>query len=90
MASCELAAGAFLAGFGFVFGVLTWASAVRTGESTPVGTIMLAVMPSLVGIQLLLAFVSYDMAAVPRQPLSSSLEPVNDRPFTGEGDRGAS
>ena len=34
---------------------------------------MLAVLPILVGVQLLLAFLAYDIANVPRRPISDDL-----------------
>ena len=51
-----------------------WGIAIVTGRPTPVGTIMLAVLPILIGVQLLLAFLAYDFASTPKRPISSDLD----------------
>lgn len=61
VASLELVAGLALLGFAAVFGGYHWSHAYATGQATPVGTIVLTALAALVGIQLLLAFLSYDM-----------------------------
>jgi len=76
VASLELVVGLGLFVGGTVFGAWRWMWAVSTGIPTPLGTIMLAVLPILVGVQLLLAFLAYDIANVPRRPISSDL--IND------------
>jgi hypothetical protein len=50
-----------------------WMHALSTGAVTPLGTIMLAALPTLLGLQLLLAFVAYDVASVPRRPIHPDL-----------------
>ena len=52
--------------FGVSFGAYHWIASARAGVATPTGTIMLATLPILTGIQLVLAFVGYDIASVPR------------------------
>ena len=73
VASLELLAGLSLLASGTVFGGYQWARAIVSGTPTPLGTIMLAVLPILVGVQLLLAFLAYDIANVPRRPISDDL-----------------
>jgi glycosyltransferase involved in cell wall biosynthesis len=73
IASLELVAGSALFGFGLVYGLVRWALALRNGLPTPLGEIMLAVLPLLVGIQLLLAFLGYDIANTPRRPIHGDL-----------------
>lgn len=73
IASLELLAGIALVTFGFAFGAWRWYAALGAGTPTPIGTVMLAVVPVLVGLQLLLAFLAYDIAAVPRLPISDRL-----------------
>jgi hypothetical protein len=46
-----------------------WVNSVQTGIAATAGTIMLAAMPTLVGIQLLLSFLSLDMARPEVRPL---------------------
>ena len=47
---------------------------VTTGQVAATGVIMLAAMPVLIGLQLLLAFLSYDIASVPKHALSARLQ----------------
>lgn len=72
-ASLELVAGLALTLFGTVFGGVTWLHSVQTGLAAPLGTIMLSALPILVGFQLLLAFLSYDVSAQIRRPLHLDL-----------------
>ncbi len=69
IASLELVAGAALMLFGLVYGGWHWWLAHASGQPTATGVIMLAAMPVLVGLQLLLAFMAYDIASVPRHAL---------------------
>ncbi len=75
IASLELVAAIILLGFGAVFGGLHWWHASQIGQATPVGTIMIATVSVVSGLQFLLAFLGYDIANVPRQ----SLHPLLDR-----------
>jgi dolichol-phosphate mannosyltransferase len=65
VASLELVIGTLLMIFGCVWGVTHWVEAGRQGIGAPLGTIMVATLPVLVGTQLLLGFVGYDVASVP-------------------------
>jgi glycosyltransferase involved in cell wall biosynthesis len=76
VASVELLLGTTLMGFGVSFGGWTWLQALDRGLPSPLGTIMLAVLPTLVGIQLLLAFISYDVANQPQRALHPFLPPA--------------
>lgn len=67
LASIELPFGLGLLGFGFTYGIYHWAKSAQTGIATPAGTVMLAAMPAMIGLQLTLAFISYDIASVPRR-----------------------
>lgn len=69
VASIELPLGLALATFGLVFGLYHWIASWVSGVVTPSGTVMLAAMPLLIGIQFLLAFLAYDIQSVPRRPL---------------------
>lgn len=72
-ASIELVAGVALMMFGFALGTYHWWSSWINGTATPTGTIMLSVLPIILGFQLFLAFLSYDVASVPRLPISNRL-----------------
>lgn len=73
IASIELVSGAALIGFGVIFGLFNWMLALHEQTYTPLGTVMLAALPILTGLQLLLAFMNYDIANVPAQPISGLL-----------------
>ena len=67
--SLELLVGGVLLLFGFVFGVTEWVSAAAAEVTASAGTVMLAGLPILVGVQLILGFFAFDIMAVPRIPL---------------------
>jgi glycosyltransferase involved in cell wall biosynthesis len=73
IASIELVVGAAMLAFGVVYGLAHWYLAWRGHYATPLGTIMLAALPVLVGLQLLLAFLGFDMASVPKHPIHADL-----------------
>jgi glycosyltransferase involved in cell wall biosynthesis len=69
IASLELLIGIVLVAFGLVFGVTKWVSATAAGVEASAGTVMLAGLPILVGVQMILGFFGFDFMAVPRTPL---------------------
>jgi glycosyltransferase involved in cell wall biosynthesis len=69
VASIELPLGILLTVFGTFYGISHWISSARSGTETPAGTVMLAALPVIMGVQLILAFLAYDVASVPRNPL---------------------
>lgn len=69
IASLELVCGMALMLFGLVFGSVHWVHGALTGTATPLGTIMLAALPTMLGLQMLLAFVAFDIANIPRRPI---------------------
>jgi dolichol-phosphate mannosyltransferase len=70
VASLEVAAGVPLFGFGLVAGGYGWAQAVATGRAATAGTVMFAALPIILGFQLLLSAISYDIARTPTVPLA--------------------
>jgi dolichol-phosphate mannosyltransferase len=73
VASLELVLGAALLLFGLAFGGWHWWRSLAVGTLTPLGTIMLSALPTLVGLQMLLAFIGFDVANVPRRPIHPDL-----------------
>jgi dolichol-phosphate mannosyltransferase len=71
LASIELPLGLMLLCFGISFGGYHWLESAQAGVSTPAGTVMLAALPILVGLQFVMAFLGYDIASVPRRPRHS-------------------
>lgn len=73
LASLEIVVGFCALLFGVCFGLNAWTRSVRTHIPASSGTVMLAALPTLIGIQLLLAFLSADMGNVPRNTLHKRL-----------------
>lgn len=78
LASIELIAGIIAIGFGSVFGTLSWIASAATGEEASAGTVMLAALPIMLGIQFVLAFFNYDISSTPRYPISRKMLPFSD------------
>jgi glycosyltransferase involved in cell wall biosynthesis len=70
VASLEILFGLPLLGLGTLLGVGFWADALETGVAATAGSVMLAALPIIIGFQLLLSAVSYDVANVPTVPIS--------------------
>lgn len=73
LASLELPIGIVMIIFGLVFGGFHWVVSNRLGTPTPTGTVMLSVLPLVMGLQFLLAFIGYDIASVPKSALHTRL-----------------
>jgi hypothetical protein len=73
VASLQVLFGALFVLFGTLFGAAEWWRSIETNESATTGTVMLAALPVLVGVQLLLAFVSYDVSNIPTRPIHRRL-----------------
>jgi glycosyltransferase involved in cell wall biosynthesis len=69
LASIELPLGILMFVFGLSYGSYHWLSSAEAGVATPAGTVMLSAMPILMGLQLILAFMSFDISSVPKRPL---------------------
>lgn len=69
LASIELLVGSIVMIFGVIFGGYHWYLSSIHETATPVGTVMVAALSFLAGLQLLLAFVGYDIASIPRRPI---------------------
>ena len=67
LASLQLPLGVSMLLFGSVYGAWHWVQAAAHGVATPAGTVMVSALPVLMGMQLILAFLAYDIAAVPRR-----------------------
>lgn len=71
LASIELIMGIVAIGFGVVFGAIKWVASVSAGgRPATAGTVMLAALPVMLGIQFVLAFFNYDIISTPRYPIS--------------------
>ncbi len=70
IASIEIVAGLASLAFGSFIGLRHWWASYATATPATSGTVMLAALPVIVGVQLVLAFLSYDLQNVPKEPLS--------------------
>lgn len=72
IASLELPAGLTLLCFGAIYGGYHWISSVNANIPASTGTVMVAALPILMGMQLVLAFISSDISSTPTRPISRS------------------
>lgn len=79
VATVETLLGLTLIVGGTTFGLWHWYASSIEGMVTPAGTVMLAALPIILGLQLLLAAVNYDLMSVPRIPLHPRLEESDHR-----------
>jgi dolichol-phosphate mannosyltransferase len=73
-ASIELISGFALATFGFLFGAWQWYAHVQAGEMASTGTVMIAVLPLIIGFQFLIAFLNFDLTNTPSLPIYPRLK----------------
>lgn len=62
--------------WGVIFGLLKWRFAMITGLNTPIGTVMISVLPIVLGMQFILAFLNEDISSVPNKPVSVFLKQI--------------
>ena len=75
--SIETICGLIALGFGAIYGTVKWVSFSEAGAATPAGAVMLSALPIILGFQLLLSAVSFDIANRPKFPLQSIARPNN-------------
>jgi glycosyltransferase involved in cell wall biosynthesis len=73
LASVELLIGAPLLLFGLAFGAHSWWTSISTGVTASAGTVMLAALPVILGMQLLLSWLNFDVTAEPREAIADRL-----------------
>ncbi|WFU85441.1 glycosyltransferase family 2 protein [Bradyrhizobium sp. CIAT3101] len=73
LASFELPIGLFLMVGGATFGINRWVAGAHLHAAATAGTVMLAALPFLAGLQLILAFLGYDISSAPKRPIHKSL-----------------
>ena len=55
--------------FGTIFGAAHWVNALSTGIPTTAGTVMLSALPMVLGFQMLLSALQYDIESEPKQAI---------------------
>lgn len=83
--SVLLLSGLSLVAFGFGFGGYHWYLGHQAHALTPLGTIMVAALPFLIGLQMLLSFLSCDMSNVPVRPIHPYLVAKALEETSGDG-----
>lgn len=78
LASLELLVGVAMLVFGVVYGSIQWHASVVTGEPAALGTIMIASLPIISGLQFLLAFFSFDISSTPTRAVAELLGPPRE------------
>ena len=73
MGSIYLLTGLPLLLFGLLFGIYKWIHYASINVPAPTGTVMLATLSVLLGIQFLLAAIEIDLRSVPTEPISHSI-----------------
>ena len=74
LASVELLVGVPMFLFGVAVGAHAWYHSIVTDTTATSGTVMLAALPIILGFQLLLSWLNYDVASEPRQVLHLLLD----------------
>ena len=83
LASIELPLGLLMLLFGVTFGATEWAISSRVGIQSPSGTVMVAALPIILGVQFILAFIGYDIASVPKRAVHRQKSLTRDSNFSG-------
>ena len=65
--------GVLFLSFGIIFGGIHWISSLLDNLPASSGTVMLAALPVIIGIQFLIAFLHHDISSTPQEPLSGLL-----------------
>ncbi len=71
----QILAGLVFTVFGVTFGSISWIRNAAAERDTPVGTVIVATLPIILGFQLLLAALSFDIANIPSRPIQKILRP---------------
>jgi len=73
IASMYFVFGVIFLSLGVLFGIFTWVDSLGRASSAPTGTVMLVSLQVIVGVQLLLSFMAFDVANVPSVPIQRLL-----------------
>lgn len=74
LASIELLLGTCMLVGGAVFGAARWFESFNSGIPASAGTVMVSALLVILGLQLLLSFLGYDIESVPKDPIHPALE----------------
>jgi glycosyltransferase involved in cell wall biosynthesis len=74
-ASLYIVSGAVGLVLGTIWGVWHWVASIQTGIPATTGTVMIAVLPIILGVQLLLQAATLDIQGVPTRPIQTQAKP---------------
>lgn len=74
LASLELPVGLLLFLFGLSYGVTHWIAGYQSNTLASSGVVMLSALPLILGVQLILAFIGYDVSSVPSRPIHPKIK----------------
>lgn len=73
VASVELILGLIFVTFGVIFGSIEWWKSIEQNRYASSGIVMIAALPVVLGVQLLLSFLHFDVASEPSDPITKRL-----------------
>lgn len=74
VASIEWVLGTTLLLFGVLFGSREWLQSAQNGEFASAGIVMIAALPIIIGVQMLLSAINFDVQSVPRRAIHRNME----------------
>lgn len=77
IASIELPTGVLFLLFGIAFGAYKWIESTASQVPATAGSVMLSALPILMGVQLILAFLSSDISSTPNGVIHKKLDGLN-------------
>jgi glycosyltransferase involved in cell wall biosynthesis len=72
--SLFLIIGSLLSVFGLLWGLIWWAVSINSGQTASTGTVMIAALPLILGFQLLLQTLVFDVQNISRTPFTSNAD----------------
>jgi dolichol-phosphate mannosyltransferase len=78
IASIEWVLGPLLALGGFAFGLDQWITSGESNTPATAGTVMIAALPIIVGVQMVLGALNYDIQNTPQRPLHPAIDAAID------------
>ena len=76
LASLSLVVGIILLIFGLVVGITAWTHSYNSGIPATTGTVMLAALPFLLGVEMLFNFLNFDISNIPKTPIHKYLDRI--------------
>jgi dolichol-phosphate mannosyltransferase len=63
--------------FGFIWGVIQWVFSSISGKPASTGTVLIAVLPIILGVQFITQAISYDISSLPSKPIHGDYERIS-------------